>query len=152
MYGRFLSVSFLAIGCACSLILSLLPGPEKRIEGSWREVGWQYERSDDVEQRRRSWITSIDELVQLEMNGSGIVHKAERWNFTSDYNLVFLTSDTTETASWRLKGRGDVLYIRHQDGITEEYRIKQLSDDELVLYFYPDLQVRGIVKIVFEKI
>ena len=152
MYTKWLLLSFFSIAGICAFILFIVASPEERITGKWREVEWRYERVDETVSDNEDRFAMIDKQVWMETGNNPIVHKAEIWEFNSAYDLFLTGKNSTDTATWRLKGRGDVLHIQHHHYGSEEYQVKQLSQNSLVLYFRTDLQVRGIIKIVFEKV
>ncbi|MEQ6120357.1 hypothetical protein [Reichenbachiella sp. MALMAid0571] len=127
--------------------------PELKLIGKWEEVSWEYEKVDKPEKNREGWIEEIDDQVQKEMYSHLFIHEAELWNFLTNKNLLlFKNENKHDSLRWKLKGRGNVLELQHNNLETEQYIIHDLTPDELVLHFNSDLQVRGIVKMIFKRI
>lgn len=137
------------------VIITLLragSSPDQEVLGEWREVAWEYEKLD-TKHADPDWIEDIDDHVKAEIYNHLIVHKAEIWEFLPDGDLI-LHGDRGDSIHlvWKLKGRGNVMELDHESKDIELYYIQELSPDRLVLNFNTDLQVRGIVKMTFERI
>ena len=82
-----------------------------------------------------------------------IIHRAETWQFGPDRRLTFLENGkVSEDLKWSIKGRGHILELQHKNAIVEDYQVVDISEDELVVQFNFDLQVKGIVKMTFKRI
>ncbi|SKB25776.1 hypothetical protein SAMN05660226_00027 [Parapedobacter luteus] len=122
------------------------PNPERLILGQWKETGWVYERLNKVgdEEKVNMQETLRDGLV---------LHKAEIWSFLPNGRLRLQKSDgEEETIRWAIKGRGNILEIKYNDGHKEQYDLSQLADDQLVLNFELDTQVKGLAKLTFDRL
>lgn len=134
------------------LLVSGGKSPEEAIVGSWREVSWEYEKVNKADSST-SLTKQIDDNVKNEIAENLIIHQAEVWRFTTDGKLFLHNSNNPATElSWKLKGRGHILKLNYRDNKTEYYDLSELDNNKLVLYFDIDLQVKGIVKMTFEKI
>lgn len=129
-------------------ILSNSKSPEELLVGKWKEVTWKIEKSSNGGQKIEPDKGQIYEICQ-----NLIIHKAEIWEFEKNKNLtLFSGSNKLETVKWNVKGRGNILEIKHPDQRLEDYQIQVISDDCLIIHFSFDLQVRGIVKMIFTKV
>ncbi len=148
---------FLAVSSMYFLMLSLQEGPESRIVGEWKEVSWEYEKVDSLIHRGPDYLLAdhigrLTDLIKSQIAKSLIVHEAEVWRFGTDETLHMLGDSLTKETRWKLKGRGNILQISGADSQTEHYKIQELTPTRMVLHFNTDMQVRGIVKITFERI
>ncbi|WP_100612446.1 hypothetical protein [Confluentibacter lentus] len=143
-----ISTVLLVVGFIISIVNTMvLVSPTEHIEGSWKEISWEYEKSENA-----NFDKKISNAIKTEICKELIIHEAEVWNFLSGGNLE-LTSDTNnETLSWTMKGRGNILELSHKTNKIEHYNIQVLNNDKMVLYFSTDIQAKGIVKMTFEKI
>jgi len=131
-------------------LLSLLPSPESNILGEWTEVSWEYEKVDSLPDTGFDY--RLTDHIKSQLAESLIIHEAEVWRFVSDETLEMRGESPTKSLKWKLKGRGNILQIQGDGGVTEHYQIQELSEDRMVLHFNFDMQVRGIVKMTFERI
>src|SRR5690349_1090638 len=118
---------------------------EELLIGSWKEVSWHCEKSDGGVKNDSQW---------REVSQGLIVHEAEMWNFRSNKSLLIYPQQTGTgqvAGHWRVKGRGNILELK-EGNTTEYYQIEQITKDSFVLHFSFDLQVKGIVKIVFKRV
>lgn len=146
------TIIFAAIIGFFTLLVTGGKSPEEAIVGSWKEVSWEYEKVNNTG-GDESFTKQIDDNVKIEIMENLIIHKAEVWKFTSDGKLYLHNSDKPSTEiDWKLKGRGHILKLNYKDNKTEYYDLSELDNNRLVLYFDIDLQVKGIVKMTFEKI
>lgn len=129
--------------------LSISPSPQSQILGEWREVSWEYEKVDSV--GKNELDLDITDHIKSQIAESLIIHQAEIWNFGSDKSLKMTGNDQVKSTEWTLKGRGNILKITGNANQTEHYKIQELSPSRMVLHFNSDMQVRGIVKMTFEK-
>ncbi len=131
-------------------MVNSVSNPEKRIVGEWKEKSWEYEkvhRKADVS----NFEDTISDKVKEQLGKHLMIHTAETWCFHPDGTLILKGNNTEKTVAWRLKGRGHVLQLRHDNGITEHYNLTELGDNQMVLNYDSDMQVRGIAKLTFEK-
>ncbi len=120
--------------------------PEKAIVGSWDEVQWEYEKKeygyDSIEMS-----DNVKELLGKSLK----IHEAESWRFLPNGKLVLINDKgQRRVVDWRLKGRGNILQIKHSDFI-ENFQITKLDEDQLILNFDNNVHVRGIARLTFSK-
>src|SRR5690606_24256155 len=140
------STILLGLGFIISITsATVLASPAEHIEGSWKEVSWEYEKSENASKK-------ISAAIKTEICKELIIHEAEVWSFLSDGSLKLASDKNNETLSWTMKGRGNILELSHKTNKMEHYNIQVLNDDKMVLYFSTDIQAKGIVKMTFEKI
>jgi hypothetical protein len=142
------STIFLVVGFIISIVNTMvLVSPTQHIEGSWKEISWEYEKSENANIDKK-----ISDAIKTEICKEMIIHEAEVWNFLPDGNLELTSNKNNETLSWTMKGRGNILELSHNSNKIEHYNIQVLNNDKMVLYFSTDIQAKGIVKMTFEKI
>jgi hypothetical protein len=119
--------------------LGMSPNPEDKILGEWTEVKWEYEK--------------INNKDFLDYDISKIKrHESEHWVFLPDKTLLMKKgNEVISTAEWRIKGRGHILKITHEDGFQELYDIKELDSGELIVNFDIGMETKGIARLHFEK-
>jgi hypothetical protein len=135
-------------------VLSKIDHPEKLLIGKWKEVEWHYDKVDRGAQGS-SFVQKgyIQNRLKEEITGELFIHQAEEWHFYPDGNLELLKmNNETEMLSWRLKGRGHILKLKHTENMLEFYQIRVLNKDEMILNFENDLHARGIIEIRFKRI
>lgn len=148
-------IYLLIFGFTISLYLTLLSmqsTPETNIIGEWKEVSWEYEKLDSIRKYDQGFDYLVTDHIKDQISENLIIHKAESWKFTEDETLEMQGNNVHKSLHWTLKGRGNILQIDGLDNLTEHYEIQELSADRLVLHFNFDMQVRGIVKMTFERI
>jgi hypothetical protein len=129
--------------------------PEQQLLGCWTETEWSYERADDngngkSPNARSRWGDGI--RLHAYPDRQVIRHEAEVWEFRPHGELHMRRLDgAIGHAKWRLKGRGHVLTIWHDEEHFEVYDIKELSRDELILHFDMGMEVRGIARLEFAR-
>lgn len=124
---------------------------EELIVGKWEEVSWKYEKVEGHSDPY--WLTEIDDKQKYEISQGLIIHQAEVWEFDKDRNLKLIGGNQQEEkVNWKVKGRGNVLELQHENLVLEDYQIQEITEDSLVIHFNSDLQVRGIVKMTFRKV
>ncbi|MCH7396371.1 hypothetical protein MM236_00150 [Belliella sp. DSM 107340] len=127
--------------------------PMNDIIGEWKEVSWDYEKVDFLNQSDSLTIDEVMDQTKVQLGENFVIHKSEVWEFIDDNTLkVGFEDGKEEFVDWKLKSKGDILKLTHNDKISEYYTIKELNRDRLVLHFHVDLNARGIVKLTFEKI
>ena len=151
-----MKISMLYLAVSLSFAASYLvlffqqPGPEKQILGEWKEVSWEYEKVDSLLDSELDF--RIADHIKSQIAKDLIIHQAEVWRFAADESLEMRGSSSFKSTQWKLKGRGNILKIVGADNQTEHYKIQELSPSRMVLHFNSDMQVRGIVKMTFERI
>ncbi len=142
----------LLIGTFMTLLANDI-SPDRKILGKWKEVSWEYEKIDTEDSTQSSFPFNITERMKQEIGKDLIIHQAEIWDFSREQGLLLAGKEKEKlTLDWKLKGRGHVLQLKSKDKEPEFYQVQDLADDRMVLHFNFDLQVRGIVKMTFEKI
>ncbi|WP_114751400.1 hypothetical protein [Pleomorphovibrio marinus] len=142
MYRK-LNAILIVIGLSLFLLIAFLGlnvrNPEEVIQGEWEEKDWAYEKIENKE------------VLKLGL-GEIKKHEAENWKFRSGNSLEFYKEGKLiAQAAWRIKGRGHILQILHEDGSRELFDIKELNDDEMVLHFDIGMETRGIAKLIFQR-
>jgi hypothetical protein len=123
--------------------------PEKLLIGDWKEVGWQFEK---VNHNGNLTDFSLSDLQKEEIYSNLIFHEAEVWKFTTDHHLALKIIGTpTENLYWNMKGRGNILELRHRNNSIENFEIQSLTEDTLIIHFSFDLQIKGIIKMTFKR-
>lgn len=134
------------------VLITSSKSPEESIVGVWKEVSWEYEKVDKSSSGE-SITKQIDDNLKNEIIENLIIHKAEMWHFTNNGRLILYNGDKpAQELQWKLKGRGHVLKLNHHDNKTEFYDLYELTNNKLVLYLDIDMQVRGIVKMTFQRV
>ncbi|WP_372756219.1 hypothetical protein [Mariniflexile sp.] len=144
----FLSTTLLAIGFIIAIYntMTLIP-PTANIQGKWKEVSWEYEKVDNT-----IFGKKINKSIKNEISKDLIIHEAEVWNFKPNGLLALNQDKKDEVLTWTLKGRGNILKLNHSSEKVEHYNIQILDEDRMVLHFSSDIQAKGIVKMIFERI
>lgn len=139
---------FFAIGINSKVLLH----PDTLIIGSWKEVSWQYIKSNDYTKNDSLNSVFIDEVVKEKISKHLVIHESEEWIFKKNGDLVIRKKNANATiAKWVLKGRGHILKISYMNNLTELYRIKELKKNKLILNFENNMHVRGIVKLHLKR-
>ncbi len=148
-YGGFLA-GFL---CLFLVLMSNASSPDRLILGSWEEVSWEYEKVNAHPDEKTLPGQVIEDGMRQRIAGDLIIHKAEKWQFLPDGTLRLSDGAAMNNAvQWSLKGRGHVLMMQYDQALEESYTIAKLTENEMVLHFHTDIEVRGIAKIAFKKI
>lgn len=140
----------LGVGAVYFTLLSMQEGPESNILGEWKEVSWEYEKVDNLIDT--GFEIQLTDHIKSQIAENLVIHEAEIWKFASDKTLEMQGDMLFKSLNWKLKGRGNILQIQGKDTLQEYYQIQKLDADRMELHFNFDLQVRGIVKITFERI
>ncbi len=129
-------------------MISAAPNPETVILGEWKELAWEYEISE------HPIVDSTLGIVNLSSDNEEctIFHKAEKWQFLPNGQLKLFSSSLNETVNWSIKGRGNILQLKHKNGTTESYNLTNLDATNMILNFESDVHARGIAKLTFEKL
>lgn len=131
----------------------VIPSPEELILGSWREVSWEYEKVDRKVSDPDSFFESMSQHILDEVAKDLIIHESELWQFLPGGKLRLEGKNgDIHQYQWRIKGWGHILKLIGDDQHKEFYNIAELTTEKLVIYIENDMQVRGLVKITFEKI
>lgn len=144
-------IAFSFVLMSFTWMISAASNPEVIIAGKWQEREWEYERGY---KKTMEHYNSGDSVEMRRMMGMfPMLHEVEKWAFMPDGELILIGEDKKhKTARWSIKGRGNVLEIKYDDGLMERYNITQLMDDRMVLNFELSTQIRGIAKLTFDKI
>src|SRR5690606_14528520 len=113
-------VSVIGVIAIYSFTISRIESYEKLVLGEWTEKQWKYEKvyhKNDMELVNHS----ITETERISVQDGIIFHFAEEWKFLESGKFLFSTDQVTREARWSIKGRGDILEIRHGDGMCERY-------------------------------
>lgn len=123
--------------------------PEELIARKWVEESWAYEKLD----RPPDALRRFEGIRIGAFEGRAVYrHEAEYWRLYPDRRFeISLSSGEVLRGRWRLKGRGHILTLRHERGGVEEFDVKDLSADRLVLNFDLGMEVRGIGSLTFRQ-
>lgn len=127
--------------------LYVQPGPEAVILGKWQESAWEYEKVDKIDGKEKPEAHQIRDQHTENL----VIHEAETWQFLPDKKLKLIGKNKEEIVEWHIKGRGNILELKHSSNMVEHYNLTELTPDKMVLNFESDIQVRGIAKLTFEK-
>ncbi len=133
-------------------LLSFQESPEISILGEWKEVSWEYEKIDTIGKKGAGFDYMVTDHIKDQISKDLIIHKAETWRFEENETLEMKGVKSSKSLHWTLKGRGNILQLNDSKDIVEHYQIQELSSTRMVLHFNFDMQVRGIVKMTFERI
>lgn len=131
-------------------LLKTAVNPEKTIVGQWKEMDWEYEKTDKFLGNSEIGKT-ISEIEKMEIAKDLVIHQAETWTFLPNGNLKLTNNRRTRGVKWVLKGRGHILQLKYDKGTTENYLLTYLDEHKMVLNLELDNQARGIAKLVFSK-
>ena len=131
-------------------LISFQESPESKILGGWKEVSCEYEKVDSFVNADLDYRTTANFNQQL--SETIIFHNAEILEFDDRESLKMHALDQTSILNWKIKGRGNILQLKNADDRMEYYEIRELTSNRLVIHFSFEMQVRGIVKMTFEKI
>lgn len=132
------------------MLMSIAENPEKKIEGSWEESIWEYEKVDKND-TINSDFKNISSYVKQIASQNLIIHKAEKWVFLPNQKLILKGEKTTKEIFWSIKGRGNILELKYGNDNIEHYNLTELTNKKLVLNFNSDTELRGIARLTFEK-
>ncbi|MFD2037394.1 hypothetical protein ACFSKL_21535 [Belliella marina] len=154
MRGIVLNVVFGMVAITLFLLVTRFGNqPMNDIIGEWKEVSWDYEKVDILNQADTLTIDDVLDQTRVQLGENFVIHKSEVWEFNKDNTLkVGFDDGSEEFVEWKLKSKGDILKLTHEGSVLEYYTIKELNKDKLVLHFHVDLNARGIVKLTFEKV
>lgn len=141
---------FAALACL-SFTIKAYHDPETVILGAWKEVHWEYDRVYHSAHIDRAISSAPNEVKKMSTTDLGIIH-AESWVFNPDGSLILNSNNVKKEASWKIKGRGNILMITYDDKRVERYNISKLTKGNLELNFDTDANIRGIAKVSCVKI
>lgn len=146
-------VGFFALGIFLFVtLISMAKNPEITLEGEWKELVWEYEKVDKINDTTLGDYDTVSCYVKDTAGQNLIIHKAEKWIFCSNGKLILKGTNYTREVSWNIKGRGNILELKYDNSTTEHYNLTELSDNKFVLNFDTDNHARGIARLTFEKI
>lgn len=133
-----------------TVLMSIAENPEKKIEGTWKELTWEYEKADKNDTVNADF-KNVSGYVKDIASRDLIIHKAEKWIFLPGKKLLLKGKDASKEITWTIKGRGNILELRHDDKTVEHYNVTEITENKLVLNFNTDTDIRGIARLTFEK-
>lgn len=136
-----LSGSFLLLAIVIFLYVAACEySPERSIVGDWKAITHEYVKAD-----------AGAAISHLESNNAELP-AADTWRFNENNSLYFIQDQKIiDSAEWRIKGRGHLVNILYHERQPERYQIRQLSKEELVIYYNLRKDVRAIAKIEFQR-
>lgn len=148
--GTFYIILLLAGLTTFCLALKQADSPETAIIGEWQELKWEYEKVNEGPEGVNKKYNS-DETRWL-AGQHLVIHESEKWTFLPGGKLKLSGKNRDKIVTWSLKGRGHVLELKYDDDMKESYNLTRLNENQMVLNFESDVQVKGIAKLTFEKI
>lgn len=146
-------ISFFAFGVFLFVtLISMANSPEATIEGEWKELVWEYEKVDKINDTTKSDYDNVSFYVKDVAGQDLVIHKAEKWIFCPNGKLILEGNDYSKEISWNIKGRGNILELKYDNNNVEHYSLTELSDNKLVLNFDTNTHTRGIARLTFEKL
>lgn len=145
------TLPFIIYFSSFGLVIQNIINPELQLIGEWNEVAWEFEKVNKDATNKAVEYANATEYVKRVTGQHLVIHEAEKWEFTPNGELVLMGNDYTKKVSWYIKGRGNVLQLKYDDGTTEFYNISQLDDTTMILHFDSDIHIRGIAKLTLEK-
>lgn len=139
-------LSFIILCFSVFALYSHATVPENQIIGQWKELKWTYEKKET-----NSSDKDMSDDVKDLLGKSLLIHQAEEWKFLPNGKLLLISDEGRKTVEWRLKGRGNILQIKHANFI-ENYNVSILNKDTLELNFDSNVHARGIAKLTFSRI
>lgn len=124
--------------------------PEQQIIGTWNEKAWEYEKVNTPKDLVKVKDT-FSQVVKDQLGKHLVIHSAEQWKFNRDGTLLLTGNGGNKTVKWKLKGRGHILELEYHDHIIEHYNVTKLTNNQMVLNFDSDIQVKGVAKLTFNK-
>lgn len=131
-------------------LMNASESPEKLIIGSWNELEWDYEKVNIADWDKRKSEPLFD--LESEIGQHLLIHEAETWTFLPNGKLKLKGTNGEKIVEWSIKGRGNILQLKYDKDIKENYNMTRLSNNRMVLNFESDIQARGIAKLTFEKV
>ncbi|TVR38162.1 MAG: hypothetical protein EA392_10790 [Cryomorphaceae bacterium] len=134
------------------LIIASTNGTDKRIVGNWVEIDWVYEKVDAYDDYADAEKKRVPEFIKQSIGEQLIIHEAETWQFMPDGRLLLHKGDSEEVLQWRIKGRGHILQLKHDNNVIENFEIAGIDKENLYLHLETEVQARGIAKLIFKRI
>lgn len=147
-YASFLGLAVLLF----VTLLSMAKSPEITLEGEWKELVWEYEKVDKINDTTKEDFNNVTDYVKDVVGQDLVIHKAEKWIFCPDGKLILKGKNYSKEIAWNIKGRGNILELKYDDSNTEHYSLTELTDNRFVLNFDTDTHTRGIARLTFTKI
>lgn len=144
-------IAVFAVLACLSFRIKAYHNPETVILGAWKEVHWEYERVYHSGHIERAQASAPGEIKQMSTTDLGIVN-ADSWVFHPDGTLILKNNKAKKAATWKIKGRGNILMITYGNNRVERYNISRLTPGSLELNFDTDANIRGIAKVSCVKI
>lgn len=141
-------ISLIAIIAGWLALMSTTSPPDRLIMGTWSQVSWEYEAMDALD---TEVTPDFLDMVKRSVGEGLVMHEAETWEFLPGHRLKLVHGEDTEVVQWRLKGRGHILQIIHENGVRENYQLDKLDAKTLQLCIETNIQARGIARLVFNK-
>ncbi|HRE78226.1 MAG TPA: hypothetical protein PLL09_10435 [Flavobacterium sp.] len=138
---------FLVIVGSFITLISLSQSPEKKIVGQWKELSWEYERVNKVGDSSKEITDDVKKIIGQHL----LIHEAETWQFLPNGKLLLQAGENEKLVSWKIKGRGNILQLKYDDQVIENYNLTELDNNKMILNFDSEIQARGIAKLTFEK-
>ncbi len=138
---------FLVIVGSFITLISLSQSPEKKIVGQWKELSWEYERVNKVGNSSKEITDDVKKIIGQHL----LIHEAETWQFLPNGKLLLQAGENEKLVSWKIKGRGNILQLKYDDQVIENYNLTELDNNTMILNFDSEIQARGIAKLTFEK-
>ncbi|MDR2282343.1 MAG: hypothetical protein LBE37_04005 [Sphingobacterium sp.] len=148
--GNLIRITYaLIIGLLMLSLFTLISSksPELLIQGTWREKEWNIEKGNDTATTNVIASGLREEILKdLELLHYGI------WDFNDNRLTTYDMKQAGTSVEWLIKGRGHILELRREGKRIETFLIQQIDENTLELHLNFDLQVKGIMKIVLERV
>jgi hypothetical protein len=138
---------FLVIVGSFITLISLSQSPEKKIVGQWKELSWEYERVNKLGNSSKEITDDVKKIIGQHL----LIHEAETWQFLPNGKLLLQAGENEKLVSWKIKGRGNILQLKYDNQVIENYNLTELDNNTMILNFDSEIQARGIAKLTFEK-
>ncbi|MDI9256041.1 hypothetical protein [Flavobacterium sedimenticola] len=135
-----------------TLLMSVAKSPEDVIEGEWKELVWEYEKTDWNKLPMGNSYGKDSGYIKEVAGQNLVIHKAEKWIFYPNGKLLLKGENYSKEIAWKIKGRGNILELKYDNNNTEHYSLTELQKDKLILNFDTSAHTRGIARLTFEKI
>lgn len=138
---------FVLFFSSATIIYSFSKKMDESLVGNWKEVSWNYAKSDKK-------IKAIDNAdLKFELANHLVVHKFEQWNILPNNQMNFKDSiGNIHHCKWYLKGRGNILELVHPDKSKETFLVKSTKNNQLELHVETAVHARGILKITLKRL
>lgn len=124
--------------------------PERLIQGEWQEKEWHLEK-DNAEQQYMG-VSILSQGLRAEiLRGLEEFHHGV-WKFDGNRVVHPVDGVVRDEMEWYIKGRGHILELRRDGKPLESFQIQRIDENSMVLHLNLDLQVKGVIKIVLERI